>query len=193
MTSGIRGVFHRITNRNNDQRAESLAGSEDGQSLSRHSTSVLWSYFMTRLMIILGSIEGPYREGMKDTSFPLYRTVDTPLRRGEIYARSLLSLGNGVGLQNIVGDLGRPKAHFENGALIGDVGSIDESGSFSYCFNIFFPRNHDINRRGLPQEFTPFEPPLSVDDIVLTTNIFEPGTILASEGIAISRLPNSAS
>lgn len=130
---------------------------------------------------------------MKDTSFPLYRTVDIPLRSSEIYARSLLSLGNGVGLQNITGDLARPKEHFDNGAFVGDVGSIGESGSFSYCFNIFFPRAHPINKNELPQDFTPFEPPLSADDYNLTSNIFKSGAILTSEGITVSRIPNSIS
>jgi hypothetical protein len=130
---------------------------------------------------------------MNDTSFPLYRTVDIPARTGEIYARSLLSLGHGVGLHNIIGNVARPKTHFYNGAFVGDVGCIDETGSFSFCFNIFLPRTHSINQRELPQDFVPFDPPIAEEDCILTPNVFDPGTVLASEGITISRVPNSTS
>lgn len=130
---------------------------------------------------------------MQDTSFALYRTVDIPVRSGDIFARSLFSLGHGVGLRNVIGNKGRPKEHFDHGSFIGDVGSIDHSGSFAFCFNIFFPRSHPINGRDLPQSFIPCDPPITKEDTIITPNSFEPGTVLTSEGIQVSRMPNSPS
>ncbi|KAF9475520.1 hypothetical protein BDN70DRAFT_883630, partial [Pholiota conissans] len=86
----------------------------------------------------IGSILGSYRaSNQEDTTFPQYRTVDTPIRTGDIFARSLFSLGHGVGL---------PAEHRYNGAFIGDVGTITEFGSFAYSFNMFLPSTHPLNR-----------------------------------------------
>jgi hypothetical protein len=140
---------------------------------------------------VIGSIQGPYRQGMQDTSFALYRTVDIPVRSGDIFARSLFSLGHGVGMHDVIGNKGRPKEHLDHGNFIGDVGFIDQSGSFSFGFNIFFPRSHPINEGDLPQGFIPCHPPITTDDTIITPNSFEAGTVLASEGIQVSRMPNS--
>ncbi|KAF9475528.1 hypothetical protein BDN70DRAFT_248559 [Pholiota conissans] len=171
MGSVMRDLLHRITHRN--RREDSLIGSEDDENLSRHS-----------------SIRGPYRDGIKDNTFPIYHTVNTSMQGGDVYARSFFRLGNGLGLLDKIGNLNRPKMHFDNGSLIGDLGTIDEEGCFNHCCNIFFPANHSVHV-ALPQDFVPFHPPLSDDDCIVTPNVFEPGTILTSEGVDISQVPNS--
>ncbi|KAF8972483.1 hypothetical protein BDZ97DRAFT_1781237 [Flammula alnicola] len=134
MHSFLHGL-HLGAGREEGRRPGSSSDSEG--SISRHS-----------------SIQGPYREGMSDTSFPVYRTVETPDREAETYARSLLPLGNGFGLYNIEGNLARPKEHLEQGALIGDVGYILPSDVFDFCFNVFCPLNHAIQPHKLPQNFS---------------------------------------
>ncbi|KAF9475524.1 hypothetical protein BDN70DRAFT_883635 [Pholiota conissans] len=127
MTSTIRGWLHRIT-QSKDYESDSFVDSEWSTIWSRHS-----------------SILGPYRaSNEEDTSFPQYHTVDVPIRSGDIFGRSLFSLGHGVGLLNVIGDLNRPVEHRYNGAFIGDVGTITEFGGFAYSFNMFLPSFHPL-------------------------------------------------
>ncbi len=87
--------------------------------------------------------------------------LNNPVRNGEIYARSLFSLGHGVALHQVIGNLARPQEHLKSGVLLGDVGSISDLGSFTFAFNIFLPETHPVNQRRLPDNFVPFEPTFS--------------------------------
>ncbi|KAF8956735.1 hypothetical protein BDZ97DRAFT_1849664 [Flammula alnicola] len=171
MTSFLRTLRLGI-GQHEDRRPDSMSGSEG--SFSRHS-----------------SIQGPYREGMTDTSFPVYCTVKSQFRAPEIYARSLLSFGSGVGLHHIEGNVARPKYHLSQGAFVGDVGYMNENGAFCYCFNLFYPSDHPIQPKILPHKFSPIHPPLSSEEVRIVSNHFAPGTIMATEGIEVSRVSDS--
>lgn len=141
--------------------------------------------------IFAGSIQGPYRKGMADTSFPEYCPVETAFAGSQSYARSLLSLGNGMALYNPKGNQARSEEHQRQGALLGDVGHVYADGSFAFSFNIFLPAKHPIQRKMLPRNFTPLTPPLSDDESVSTIQHFPAGTVLASDGIRVSEKSTS--
>ncbi|KAF8972485.1 hypothetical protein BDZ97DRAFT_2070445 [Flammula alnicola] len=170
MTSFLRN-FRLGIGRDEDRRSNSL--SESDGSFSRHS-----------------SIQGPHREGI-DTSFPVYCTVKTQFRTPGVYARSILSLGNGVGIHHIEGDIARPKFHLNQGACIGDVGYMNENGGFYYCFNVLYPSDHPIQRKEVPPNFSPIQPPLSPEEVRTVSNHFTSGTVMATEGIEVSRISDS--
>ncbi|KAF9473885.1 hypothetical protein BDN70DRAFT_885448 [Pholiota conissans] len=149
-----------------DMRSDSLIASED--SFSRHS---------------------PYREGMTDTSFPVYCTTKSQSRGPGIYARSTLSLGHGLGVYNIVGNVARPKYHIAQGAFVGDVGYSNDGGTFLHCFNIFYPSDHPIQPESLPPQFTPVD--LPAGGIRTIPDHFAPGTVLCSEGIKYTQTSES--
>lgn len=129
---------------------------------------------------------------MSDTSFPVYCTIKSQFQTFGIYSRSILSLGKGVGPQYIKGaDEGRPELHLRQGACIGDVGYLDESGSFFYCFNIFQPADHPIQRELIPKNFSPILPPLSTDEVRVISNHFPAETVLATEGIEVTKKSES--
>ncbi|KAF9481230.1 hypothetical protein BDN70DRAFT_803781 [Pholiota conissans] len=88
-----------------------------------------------------------------------------------------------AGVYNIGGLTSRPKYHIAQGAFVGDVGWLNERGTFYYCFNVFHPPDHPIQRETLPPNFCAFDPPLSTGDVRTIPNYFPPGTILCSEGI----------
>lgn len=115
--------------------------------------------------------------------------VASPSPKSHLYARSLLSSGNGFGLYVPNGGQGRPQGHLDGKvALLGDVGQIDPNGFFDFSFNIFFDANHPIQWEELPQNFRPISPSLGADESVHTPNFLTPGTVLASDGIKVSRL-----
>jgi hypothetical protein len=129
---------------------------------------------------------------MEDTSFPVYCTVKSQSQIPKIYSRSILSLGRGLGPHLIKGaDEGRPELHLRQGACIGDVGYLDESGSFFYFFNIFQPVDHPIQRNMTPENFSPVLPPLSTEEIRVILNHFPADTILTTEGIEVTEKSES--
>ncbi|KAF8179143.1 hypothetical protein BJ912DRAFT_645648 [Pholiota molesta] len=168
-------TLRQSNNRNNDTNSLLERASSDS-SFSRHS-----------------SIQGPYRgEQMEDTSFPVYCTVKSQSQIPKIYSRSILSLGRGLGPHFIKGaDERRPELHLRQGACIGDVGYLDENGSFFYCFNIFQPADHPIQRNMTPENFSPAFPPLSTEEIRVISNHFPAATILTSEGVEVTKKSES--
>ncbi|KAF9473884.1 hypothetical protein BDN70DRAFT_997417 [Pholiota conissans] len=154
------------------RRPDSLIESEG--NLSRHS-----------------SIQGPYREGLTDTSFPVYCMVRSEFRGPRVYARSTLSSGNGVGIYHVEGSISRPKTHFSQGAVLGDVGYLTERGTFYYCFNIFHAPDDAIQPHSLPPRFSPIDTSLSTENVRRTQNHFSTGAILCSEGIRYTRKSDS--
>ncbi|KAF9473879.1 hypothetical protein BDN70DRAFT_997415 [Pholiota conissans] len=100
----------------------------------------------------------------------------------------MLSLGH-AGVYHVGGNINRPKYHIAQGGFLGDVGWLNERGSFSYCFNIFYPPDHPIQytKGRVPQNFRPFEPPLSPVDVRTHPNYLPPGAILCTEGVRYSQ------
>ena len=135
-----------------------------------------------------GSLQGPYREGILESSFPVCTVVESPTSSSYTYTRSLLPLGNGFGLYEPEGRYSRPQEHlFGKNALLGDVGQINDNGRFDFSFNIFYPWNHPIQNTYTPQTFSPISPSLSANEASSTESYFPPGTVLSSEGIKVSR------
>ena len=71
-------------------------------------------------------------------------------------------------------------------ALLGDVGQMNEDGTFDFSFNIFFPYNHPIQNEKLGQNFQHISPSLSANEASLKPGYFPPGTVLSSENIKVS-------
>jgi hypothetical protein len=129
---------------------------------------------------------------MSDTSFPVYCTVKSQSQVPNIYTRSILSLGKGVGPHFIKGaDEGQPELHLRQGACIGDVGYLEDSGSFFYCFNIFQSADHPIQRNMIPDNFSPVLPPLSTEEVRVILNHFPANTVLATEGVEVTEKSKS--
>lgn len=133
---------------------------------------------------------GSYREPSYAT-FPKYSSVSSSFGVPQIYCRSLLPSGNGFAPSNITGDVRRPEEHFGLGACIGDVGYVDEYGAFVYCFNIFCERNDEIQAMDLPLDFVPFSSSFPTEAVTYCPDYHLPGTIIASEGIHVSRITDS--
>lgn len=151
----------------------------------------LWLSHKPTLSPNLGSIQGPYRNGSKDTSFPIYRTVESPGNvTDEIYARSLLGTGNGMPLSDPRGNLSRPQSHLKNGAFLGDVGYIGHNGRFQFAFNIFSAADHPFHKNGTPPTFSPALLGISKDDSIVIPSYHPPGTVIVSPGITVTQATN---
>ncbi|KAF8972438.1 hypothetical protein BDZ97DRAFT_1781003, partial [Flammula alnicola] len=112
----------------------------------------------------------------------------TQFRAPGIWARSILSLGHGVGLHRIdASDITRPKLHLSQGAVLGDAGYIDKDGGFFYCFNLFYPSIIPFNEIWCQR----LHPPLSAQEVRTFANRFPPGTVMATEGIEVSQESDS--
>ncbi|PPQ64815.1 hypothetical protein CVT26_002647 [Gymnopilus dilepis] len=128
--------------------------------------------------------------GRRSLQLPSYpRIVALQQRNGyqESFCRSLLLAGHGFPIWRPSGNLAMPIEYRMEGVNIGDVGIIDEGGSFKFYFNIFLPSGHPIHKRIVPREFRPIEPALQPDEVVRDLNYFEPGKIIASKGVVITR------
>lgn len=119
--------------------------------------------------------------------FPRICTVKVCCGDGESYCRSLLLERHGFSIWY-------PECLFNNrtecmkkGASIGDVGVIDHAGAFNFYFNIFLPSDHPINVGFTPREFKPIEPPLSPSETIYEPDYFKPGTVIASEGVKVTK------
>ncbi|KAH8103697.1 hypothetical protein DFH11DRAFT_1734619 [Phellopilus nigrolimitatus] len=67
----------------------------------------------------------------------------------DIYARQMYSMKRGLGLLEP-----NPAVHQFDRVRVGDVGYV-EFGSFYRLFNIFYDSDHEINSRGVPDDFEP--------------------------------------
>lgn len=72
------------------------------------------------------------------------------------------------------------------GVRIGDVGTITDSGAFSFLFNICLPHDDPVNPRILPENFAPIFPPIEATDIEDFVE-FENGSHLASASVKRSQ------
>jgi len=75
-----------------------------------------------------------------------------------------------------------PIAYQKIGVHIGDVGVITQDGGFAFLFNICVPRDHPINPRILPEDFSPLQPTLTDVDIAEFPR-FKSGSYLASTSV----------
>ena len=74
--------------------------------------------------------------------------------------------------------------------MIGDVGFLDiSSGSFRHLFNVFHDSKHHAgSRMQIPDNFVPIQPPYEEWDVKVSPDFFPKDTIIASEGIKITRM-----
>ena len=79
-----------------------------------------------------------------------------------------------------------PLDYRRTGVRIGDVGIINDSGGFSFLFNICLPRDHPVNLRDLPDDFAPISPPIKDTDVEKFA-AFKNGEHLASASIKRSQ------
>ncbi|KIM46832.1 hypothetical protein M413DRAFT_422275 [Hebeloma cylindrosporum] len=105
--------------------------------------------------------------------------VDPP-KVNEMYERLLRKKGRGFALYIPQPNRRLPIAYQRLGIHIGDVGFITPDGGFSFLFNICVPRDHAINPRDLPQDFSPLSPALATQVDVAEFSQFNPGSYLAS-------------
>ena len=106
----------------------------------------------------------------------------------DIYERLLISKGRGFPLWVPDPNQALPLDYRRTGVRIGDVGIINDTGGFSFLFNICLPRDHPVNPRDLPENFAPISPPMEATDIEKFP-VFRSGSHLASA--AIRRSPQS--
>ncbi|KAH9481493.1 hypothetical protein JR316_0006020 [Psilocybe cubensis] len=76
---------------------------------------------------------------------------------------------------------------------IGDVGFINDSGTFIFVFNLFLPRNDPLNQlfpNKLPEGYFPLDPPTD-NEILKIPDYFAPGSVIASNGVDVTRVSES--
>ena len=113
--------------------------------------------------------------------------VESPTALSQTYARSLLPLQHGFGMYKPEGRYSRPQEPLQGkNALLGDVGQMNEDGTFDFLFNIFLPSNHPIQKKNQHRIFDPISPSLSANEASFKPIYFPPGTVLSSEGIKVS-------
>lgn len=158
--------------------------------VSLHATT-----FIGLRSVCIGSVQGPYRQAMKETqtaSFPFCNLIRSPEGEGKSYSRSLLSAGYGFPLRDLTGDrntTNRPAVHMKTGLCIGDVIAIDSGASFKYFFNVFKASSDPAQSRYLPPSFEPFG--TSLEDMQIKTSILAPGTVISSPGVDVTRISTS--
>ncbi|KAF8811958.1 hypothetical protein BYT27DRAFT_7059882, partial [Phlegmacium glaucopus] len=89
----------------------------------------------------------------------------TPQKSNDIYARHLELKGRGFPLWIPEPNRRLHINYRRTGIRIGDVGIINDSGGFSFLFNICLPHNDPVNPRVLPEHFAPISPPVEAIDI----------------------------
>uniref|UniRef100_A0A8H7Y023 Uncharacterized protein n=1 Tax=Psilocybe cubensis TaxID=181762 RepID=A0A8H7Y023_PSICU len=78
-------------------------------------------------------------------------------------------------------------------AEIGDVGYINDSGTFIFVFNLFLPSNDPLNQlfpNKLPEDYFPLDPPTD-NEILKIPDYFAPGSVIASNGVNVTRVSES--
>lgn len=109
-----------------------------------------------------------------------------PQRSCEIYYKNMAVKNRGSPLWIPEPNNNLSVPYRKKGVSIGDVGILTESGGFCFFFNICLPRDHVINRRGVPPGFVPMRLPAGSEDIQRHRE-FHPDSYLVSESIGISR------
>lgn len=78
--------------------------------------------------------------------------MESPESPNELYCRLLLTKNRKGGYPLWIPEPNKvlPKAYYERGVSIGDVGLITEDGQFDYLFNICEDENHPVNGGPIP-------------------------------------------
>jgi hypothetical protein len=74
-----------------------------------------------------------------------------------VYAAALMPKGYGFPLWIPEPSANAPEDYVKNGVRIGDVGVRSPRGSLDFLFNITLPANHEVNKRGFPDQFEGIE------------------------------------
>ncbi|CAA7271115.1 unnamed protein product [Cyclocybe aegerita] len=135
-------------------------------------------------------IRRPYRQYEEDRHFPIYAPVWHPVGAPHRFSRPQLGSGNGFAPFKPHG-FEKSEEHLKVGAGIGDVGYLNELGTFTFFFNIFYPKDDPIQTSHIPRNFTPIEPSLSEWEVKTVPGHFPPGTVIASKGLEVSHVPDS--
>ena len=77
-----------------------------------------------------------------------------PQTSWDIYLRHLITKGRGSPLWIPAPNKSLPIEYQRTGILLGDVGIIDQRGTFDFLFNICLPANHPLNRNKVPENFS---------------------------------------
>ena len=146
---------------------------------------------MNNTDILSGSVHGPYRDSLFEKNyFPFCNRVSTADGAAESYPRSMLSLGHGYPILNVVGNRNSSDLHLKRAPSLGDVGLLSSDGDFTFTFNIFTPPNDPIHVNETPPGFMPMKYP-DQTEVSRIPNQFPPGTVLTSKGITIRHISDS--
>jgi hypothetical protein len=99
----------------------------------------------------------------------------------DVYARQLFPKKYGIPLfipepYNIL-----PSDYRDQGASIGDVGTVASDGSFQFAFNICTPSDNAVNYNGVPEGFEQVS--LLPGEISHVNNMFPPGSDVSSASV----------
>uniref|UniRef100_A0A8H7XYF9 Uncharacterized protein n=1 Tax=Psilocybe cubensis TaxID=181762 RepID=A0A8H7XYF9_PSICU len=86
-----------------------------------------------------------------------------------------------------------PQPYSKRTVEVGDVGYLNDSGNFVFSFNLFLPGNDPLNqlfRKGLPEGYIPLDPPTN-NEILKISDYFAPGSVIASNGVDVTRVSES--
>ncbi|KAH9481558.1 hypothetical protein JR316_0006085 [Psilocybe cubensis] len=76
---------------------------------------------------------------------------------------------------------------------VGDVGYMNQCGNFVFVFNLFLPSNDPLNQlfpKELPEGYFPLDPPTN-NEILRIPDYFAPGSVIASNGVDVTRVSES--
>ncbi|KAH9481496.1 hypothetical protein JR316_0006023 [Psilocybe cubensis] len=109
-----------------------------------------------------------------------------------IYCRTLLMSGNGFPLW-IATRIELPQPYSKRTVEVGDVGYINDSGTFIFVFNLFHPSKDPLNQlfqMALPEGYVPLDPPTD-NEILRIPEYFPPGSVIATNGVDVTRVSDS--
>jgi hypothetical protein len=98
----------------------------------------------------------------------------------DVYARQLFPKKNGIPLFTPEPNGNLPSDYHDQGASVGDVGTVTSDGSFSFVFNICTPSDHPVNCNGVPEGFKQVS--LFPGDI-FHVNMFPSGSDISSASV----------
>lgn len=118
-------------------------------------------------------------------STPSSITTLPPQRSCEIYYKNMLAKDRGSPLWKPEPNKNLSVPSRRKGVSIGDVGILTKSGGFCSFFNICLPRDHVVNRKGVPEGFIPLTLADSSEDIQRDRE-FPAYSYLVSQSVKIS-------
>jgi len=99
----------------------------------------------------------------------------------DVYARQLFPKRFGIPLFIPEPYDNLPPDYRDQGATIGDVGTVTSDGSFSFVFNICTPSDNPVNCNGVPEGFKQVS--LLPGEISHVNNMFPPGSDVSSASV----------